>query len=139
MVPGSETSDKLQEVLGKCGKFDANCYNELSKAMAGVRLQTDPRLESRQLGALASLAALMGGFISLAGAYLFGKPKEEVQHGVFIPDAQISSFSALVPGGTATISGDGSAIATVTQPAAVTSIQVCVYYGPENSPLALFH
>lgn len=131
MKPGSEVSKKIQGVLGGCGQFDAKCYNELDSAMKGVRVQTDPHIESRQLGVLLVLSALMVGFVSISAAHLTNRPNKVVpiDYGVFIPDQRASSFTAMTPGATATFSADGSAIATVTQPAPITSIHVCVLHG----------
>lgn len=124
LVPGKDISEKLQKALKSCQQFDAACYDELTKATSGMHVQTDPKLEARQLGALAILGAAAAAFVSVAGAHLHNsKPAEAVVQGVFVPGDQVDSFTALTPGATVTISGEGTAIATVTQPAEETKVQ----------------
>lgn len=124
MIPGDKFSEKVNEALEKCQEFDNKCYNDVTAASKGVWVQTDPAIEARQFGLLLGL----GIWVALTIAVLAPQLNKQmhplkVNQGAYIPKAQVSSFSALVPGATVTLSGDGSAIATITQAPPVTSVQ----------------
>lgn len=125
LIPGSSVAGKINDVLGKCESFDGQCYNDLTTATKDMWVQTDPKISVRQISQGFRLLTLVVGFFAIIGGEFqkaTGKT-QKVELGSYIPQAQASKFPALKPGATVTISGDGSAIATITQPA-TTAIQV---------------
>lgn len=115
LTPGKSFRERLQDAADKCAQIDDSCYNELSKASSGMYLQTDPELESKQAPSFLSLFKWGSFFLTIIHARLKNKPEEAIgAH--FVPYDKATTVSVFVPGATVTVSGDGSAIATVTEP-----------------------